>query len=144
MDRPDGILVISLHPNPATLLVRSLGQGLPLGFSKEKPTCRCPAGMASNLSTPVRFPQEKLSRSGKLESITLPHASDTVTSSYMSQPFSFSSFLTSANLTPTMLTSNLNPIPVCRISLHLSTFNVRTPANLSTVVFDSHARNPSS
>ena len=50
---------------------------------KEKPTSRCPAGKAGNRRTPVRVPQEKLlPRSGKPRSITLPHASDTVTSSW--------------------------------------------------------------
>ena len=77
--------------------------------SKEKPTSCCPAGKAGNRRTPVRVPQEKLvPRSGKPGSITLPHASDTVTSSYMSQPSSSSS-VTSSNSTPTTLISKLTP-----------------------------------
>ena len=70
----------------------------PVRVPKEKPTSRCPVGKAGNWMTPVRVPQGKLlSRFGKPGSITLPHVSDTVTSSYMSQPSSSSSFVTSSH-----------------------------------------------
>ena len=114
-----------------------IGPRAPVRVPKEKPTSRCPAGKAGNRRTPVRVPQEKLlPRSGKPGSITLPHASDTVTSSYMSQPSSSSSSLTSSNPTFTTLISKINPIPVFgpditpilrpRTPFHLAAFNVRT------------------
>ena len=85
----------------------------PVRVPKEKPTPRCPAGKAGNQRTPVRVLQEKfLPRSGKPGSITLPHANDTVTSSYMSQLSSSSASLTSSNPTPTKIISKLNPLPV--------------------------------
>ena len=114
-----------------------IGPRAPVRVPKEKTTPRCPAGKAGNRRTPVRVSQEKLlPRSGKPGSITLPHASDTVTSSYMSQPSSSSSSLTSSNPTPATLISKLTPLPVYRPDItpilrprtpfHLAAFNVRT------------------
>ena len=97
----------------------------------------CPDGKVIGPRAPVRVPQEKLLPwSGKPGSITLPHASDTVTSSYMPQPSSSSSSLTSSNPAPTTLISKLNPLPFYRPDItpilwprtpfHLAAFNVQT------------------
>ena len=114
-----------------------IGPRAPVTSPKEKPTSPCPAGKAGRRRIPVRVPQENLlPQSGKPESITLPRASDTVTSSYMSQPSSSSSYLTSSNRTPTTLISKLNPVPVYKpdttpilrpkAPFHLAVFIVRT------------------
>ena len=114
-----------------------IGPRAPVRVSREKPTSRCPAGKTGNRRTPVRVPQEKpLHRSGKPGGITLPHTSDTITSSYMSQPSSSPSSVTSSNPNPTTLISKLKPTPLYRSDttpilpprapFHLAAFNVRT------------------
>ena len=104
MVRPDGML-INLYPNLAALLV--VEPRPPVKVLKEKPH---PVVLRVRpVTKELRLvPKEKLPPSGKL-GITLPHASNVVTSIYMSQPTSFSPFVTYSNFIHTTLTCNFNP-----------------------------------